>query len=126
MCAGILSLWARSWAAANVCSSDWETIFQIFPCFWQEAQQIGGHEAFFADLLRGEITRKPMEIDCQTKSFDKRSEMLLSENARDHSGKDVPRTPGCHSGIACGIEVNTLVGCRHHGAIAFKNDIGIP
>src|SRR2546425_12840226 len=126
MWAGSWSLRARSRAVAKVCSSDWEIISQIFPCFRQEPQQIGGNQAFFTDFISRQVTGEAVEIDRQAQAFNKRSKMFLSKDTGNHSGENVSRAAGRHPGIPGGIDVDVSIRRGHDRSIALENDIGIP
>src|SRR5260370_287769 len=67
-----------------------------------------------------------MEINSQTEPFDERAEVLLSEDACNHSGQDVACTTGCHARIARWVDVNGYIGCGDNCPVAFENHVSVP
>src|SRR5262252_5442973 len=79
---------------------------QLYPGGMEVSKNVGSHHCFLSEFFSGEIPGQSMEINGKTQPFDQRSKMFLCNNAGNHTGEDIARTSGRHTGVSRNVDVN--------------------
>src|ERR1035438_5683992 len=87
---------------------------------WQEAQQVGGDEAFLGKLLRAKLARAAMQPDCGPhRGVDLVRE--LGNHTGDHAGQDVARAASSHRGRSGKVDEHLTVRPGDERAVSLEN-----
>src|SRR5262245_34134685 len=81
----------------------------LLPCRANVVQEIRRHERLFSDLFGRDVTGKTMKVHREQDTLQETAEVLLTENAGEHSGQDISHPRGSHSRITCGIDEHLTV-----------------
>src|SRR4030095_2433000 len=95
----------------------------LLPRLTDVIEQICSHQGFLSDLFGSQIACETVQINGKQYTLCKRPQILLRENAREHSCQNIPDTTSCHPRVARGIDEDLTIRHSHNRPEAFEHNI---